>query len=312
MVSSRPRVRFARLKVAGLLGLLAVAIGVVLASRYLRPVDTLSDSVTSTSTSYSEDTGSSESTSSQTLTESVTSNSPLDPILADARSMQAKFAREVDCYSATLTKRERVNGKLGDEQTMFIKVRNRKKSTDGSSIPMGVYVRFEEPSSTKGREVIWVEDRDKNQLVAHEGGWLNLARVSLAPDGTLAMMGNKYPITQIGLGKLLDKLIEKGERYRSEPDCQVLTTDGVLFDGIACRQVEIVLPAKKSNVEFHIARILIDPVRQLPLRYEAYLWPTTSDIEPPLEEQYSYRDIRLNPPFTDLDFDPNNPEYKFP
>ena len=35
------------------------------------------------------------------------------------------------------------------------------------------------------------------------------------------------------------------------------------------------------------------------------------DGEPVLEEEYTYTDVRVNVGLTDLEFDPDNPEYDF-
>ncbi len=58
--------------------------------------------------------------------------------------------------------------------------------------------------------MIWVEGKNGGKLIAHEAGLLGLMSVQLDPHGTLALTGNKYPITGIGIGNLLSKLIEKG------------------------------------------------------------------------------------------------------
>ncbi len=236
---------------------------------------------------------------------------PLDPILKLAREAKDRFDREVTDYAATLMKRERIRGKLTDEVTIQLKVRNRKVE-DGERIrPMEVYLYFEAPKSVVGREVIWSEGRNQGKLVAHEGGLLNVMRVSLEPTSSLAMMGNKYPVTQIGIGNLLTKLIDKGERDRLVENCQVVVHAGHRVGDRSCQLIQVTHPELRDGLDFHVAQIFIDEERQIPLRYASYLWPKGSE-EPPLEEEYTYIDVTLNPGFSDEDFDPNNPKYDFP
>ncbi len=64
--------------------------------------------------------------------------------------------------------------------------------------------------------------------------------------------------------------------------------------------------------DFHIARIYLDTNLRIPVRYEAFLWPIKPNEEPPLEEQYSYSDVKLNVGLQDDDFDPENKAYQFP
>ena len=44
---------------------------------------------------------------------------------------------------------------------------------------------------------------------------------------------------------------------------------------------------------------------------ELYGWPTQAGGQPPLVEEYTYRDVRVNVGLTDADFDPENPNYNF-
>ncbi len=236
---------------------------------------------------------------------------PLDDVLKLAREALSQLDTNVTDYTATLVKRERVSGKLGDETTIALKIRHSQVQSDGTKAPLHAYLFFESPSNVKGREVIWVERRSENKLTAHEAGLFNVMRVNLDPKGTLAMMGNKYPITEIGLGNLISKLIEKGERDRRVGDCEVLIQDGQRVGDRECRLIQVTHPDKQPQYDFHIAQILLDTERLIPLRYAAYLWPD-KDGKPVLEEEYTYLDVRLNVGLTDADFDPENEKYNFP
>jgi hypothetical protein len=169
-----------------------------------------------------------------------------------------------------------------------------------------------DPWLSRGREVIWVEGRHEGKLIAHEGGLKNLMRVSLAPTDTLAMLGNKYPITEIGLQRLIEKLIEKGERDKLAGDCSVVIEPGHRVGDRPCRLIQVTHPEPDPRFDFHIAQIFIDQELGLPVRYAAFLWPDSPGAEPKLEEEYTYLNVRLNVGLTDRDFDPDNPAYQFP
>jgi Protein of unknown function (DUF1571) len=249
--------------------------------------------------------------SSKQSAQSSASAHPLDDVLKLARQALSLLDTNVKDYTATLVKRERVNGKLGEETTIALKIRHSQVRSDGTKAPLHAYLFFESPASAKGREVIWVEGRNENKLTAHEAGLFNVMRVNLDPKGTLAMMGNKYPITEIGLGNLIAKLIEKGERDRKVGDCEVLIQDGQRVGDRECRLIQVTHPDKQPQYDFHIAQILLDTERLIPLRYAAYLWPE-KDGEPVLEEEYTYLNVQLNVGLTDADFDPENENYHFP
>ena len=232
----------------------------------------------------------------------------LDPLLAYAREIKQQFEAEVRDYRAMLIKRERINGKLGEESRMELKIRNRRPA---ENIPLSAYLKFIEPRATRGREVIWVENAHGNRLLSHESGFLNIKRFELEPDGMLAMLGNKYPVTEIGMLRLVEKLIEKGERDKQLGACVVEVIEGQRIGDRECRLFQITHPEPKAGFDFHIAQVFVDTERKIPLRYAAFMWPTENS-PPALEEEYTYLDVELNVELTDQDFNPDNPEYNFP
>lgn len=236
----------------------------------------------------------------------------LDPVLALARQALLQMQNEVDDYAGRMIKRERVKGVLGSEVQMEFKIRTRRETDGKIERPISAYLKFLEPKSARGREIIWTEGANGNKLTGHEGGYLNLVRVQLEPTGMLAMMDNKYPITEIGLTRLVEKLIEKGERDRLVGPCEVQIVEDQRVGDRVCRLVQVTHPQPDPRFDFHIAQIFIDMERMIPLRYAAFLWPKEAGGEPLLEEEYTYLDVKLNIGLTDSDFDPNNADYNYP
>lgn len=237
---------------------------------------------------------------------------PLDPVLDLARQALSQMHNEVDDYTGRLIKRERIKGVLGGEVQMEFKIRTRREADGKITRPLSAYLKFIEPKSSRGREVIWTEGANGNKLTGHEGGYMNLVRVQLDPTGMLAMMDNKYPITEIGLTRLVEKLIEKGERDRLVGPCEVHIVEDQRVGDHNCRLIQVTHPQPDPRYDFHIAQIFIDTERMIPLRYAAFLWPKDAGGEPLLEEEYTYLDVKLNVGLTDKDFDPNNPAYNYP
>jgi hypothetical protein len=238
---------------------------------------------------------------------------PLDPVLQLAQDALVAMRRDIKDYKATLLKRERIGGKLGGESVMELKVINPREASEGqSAVAMHVYLKFLSPSMSKGREVIWIEGSNKNQIVAHEGGFKNLMTMNLDPEGTIAMLGNRYPITGIGMIRLVEKLIEKGERDREIGLCEVKVLDNQAVGDRDCKLIQVTHPEKKDGYDFHIAQIFFDTERMIPLRYAAYDWPASAGKEAPLEEEYTYTNVEINVGLKAEDFDPKNPSYNYP
>lgn len=233
---------------------------------------------------------------------------PLDPLLAYAQELKQHIEAEVIDYAAVMIKRERIGGSLGEETRMELKVRNRQLA---SGTALSAYLKFLEPRAARGREVIWIENANDNRLISHEAGFLGFKRFDLQPDSVLAMLGNKYPITEIGILRLVEKLIEKGTRDRELGDCIVEVLDGQRVGDRECRLFQITHPENKAGLDFHVAQIFVDVERKIPLRYAAFMWPL-KNAEPLLEEEYTYVDMKLNVNLSDLDFSPDNPAYSFP
>ncbi|MCE3018269.1 MAG: DUF1571 domain-containing protein [Pirellula sp.] len=244
---------------------------------------------------------------------------PLDEVLELAREALRKHRENHQDYTATLLKTERIGKVLAPSNTIFLKLRYNPLQSNEASRSINVYLKFLEPKAQAGREVLFAPERNNGMLKAHEGGLLGLLSVDLTPNSVLAMRGNRHPITELGIEKLLTKLIEKGERDRKLGDCQVVRTDGETIDGRPCERIDVIHPQKRVihegepiDHEFFMARIWFDKEKLIPLKYASYAWPLEEGGEPLLEEEYTYMDLKLNVGLDDEDFDVNNPDYRFP
>lgn len=228
---------------------------------------------------------------------------PLMPAIRWARN-GAEQIRQVQDYSAVMVKRERIGGKVGEEQYMFVKIRHR---------PLSVYMCFLKPESLQGQEAIYVDGQNNGKLLGHPAGLKNklIGTVSLTPTGVIAMQGNRYPITEIGLLNLVERLIDVAEKDAQFGECDVKFIPGAKINGRTCTCIQVMHPVPRRNFLFHLARIFVDDELNLPIRYEAYDWPREPGGQPELIEQYTYLNIALNNGFTDADFDVRNPNYQF-
>ncbi len=228
---------------------------------------------------------------------------PLMPALRWAQSGLKNIQQNIHDYSATMVKRERVNGTLSDPEYMFIKVRHK---------PLSVYMYFLDPPNVRGQEVIWVENQNDGRLQAHGTGVRKVfGTVSLEPTSPLAMKGNRYPITEIGMENLVRRLIEVGEKDSQYGECEVNFYQGAKINGRSCTCIQVVHPVPRRNFLFHVARIFVDDELNVPIRYEAHDWPAEKGGAPVLIEEYTYLNVKINNNFTDADFDIRNPNYGF-
>jgi len=232
------------------------------------------------------------------LTEAQPNEHPLMPALRWAKAGLRDIESLKD-YSATMVKRERIDGKLNDPEWVFVKIRNK---------PFSVYMYFLKPAEMKGQEVIFSDGK----MWGHGTGIRKVfGTVPLDPTGPIAMKGNRYPITEIGLVNLVRRLIEVGDKDTKYDECEVKFFPEAKINDRVCTCVQIIHPVPRRNFLFHVARIFVDDEMNLPVRYEAYEWPEKEGGPPELVEEYTYLNLKLNNGFTDADFDIHNPNYGF-
>ncbi len=194
---------------------------------------------------------------------------------------------------------------MQDYQYLDLKVRHQ---------PFSVYIKFLKPSSTQGREIIYVEGQNDDMLLAHDASGLGelIGAVSLAPDGLIAMRGQRYPITAVGFKNLASRLIEQAKRDRTiDAPCEVKWFKNAKVDGRPTLCIEVSHPERRPEHTFSMARVYVDEQLGIPIRYEGYGWPDKPGDAPVLDEEYTYSCICTNVGLTDHDFDPKNPQYRF-
>lgn len=236
---------------------------------------------------------------------------PIDPAIEIARSSLEHVRENINDYTALFIKRCRVDGDLPPLQYAKLKIRNRKTAGGQIMTPLSVYLDFLKPSSVKGREVIWVENQNQGNLVVHQGGFASFITTRLDPEGALAMRGQRYSIKEIGIENLLEKILATGMRDREHGECEVKIHEDGEFGQSECRIVEIIHPERRDHFRFYRARLYFDKELNMPIRYQAWLWPLTPGGKPVLDEEYNYFNLKVNTGLSASDFDPDNPEYRF-
>ncbi len=239
---------------------------------------------------------------------------PLDPAIEIATRALGIIRNDIADYTCTLVKRERVKGTLRDHEYMFAKIRNGKVQDGRAVTKFGVYLYFLKPEDIKGREVLFIEGENNDKLLAKEGGLKGkiVPSVWLRPDSALAMADNLHPITEIGLENLVIKLLERAEREKQAGgECEVNFMRDAKINGRVCTLLQVKHPVKRPQFDFFLAQVFIDDELGLPIRYAAYGWPEREGAQPPVLEEYTYLNLKLNVGLPDSDFDHNNPNYKF-
>lgn len=220
----------------------------------------------------------------------------LDAVRSSRESLQG-----ISGYSATLIRQEQIR-KESKRQVVQMKFRRE---------PFSVYLHFIDPHP--GREVIYVDGQNKNKLLVHEpSGIVSLAgTISLSPTGDQAMKESRYPITMIGMEKLMDALVEQFEGELTLRESRLTQYPEAKVGSIECKMYEVVRDKERPHVKFQKTRLYIDKQSNLPIRIEQYAFPAKPGEEGVLAEEYVYTEINTDVKLTDRDFDVANESYGF-
>mgnify|MGYP002085120983 CR=1 FL=1 len=223
---------------------------------------------------------------------------PLAPVIRVLTEVQANIDQNVRDYTCTLIKREAVEGVLGEQQHIMMKVRNQ---------PFSVYMVFLKPY--QGREVLFVDGVNNNEMTVLEAGFKrHLGPMNLDPNGMFAMRGQRHPITEVGLRNLTAKLIAGKTAEMQFMECQVTSNPNTKIGNRPTTMIQIEHPVPRKEFATHISRIFLDNELRVPIYYDAYLWPEVAGENPPLDASYTYSNLKLNVGLATRDFDATNPE----
>ena len=225
---------------------------------------------------------------------------PVDRAKRAIADCQARFANVQD-YTCKFVKRERIGGKL-TTHVMRMKAR---------SSPLSLYFKFQQPN--KGREAIYVSGRRGGKLLAHDVGFGRLiaGTMNLDPRGALAMEDCRHPITEAGIGSLIETVAKHWALELTVEESAVLMDRNMTIGSRRCMLIEAAHPDRRPHFVFHKVRLYIDQELGLPIRFEAYDWPHQPGASAELMEEYSYLDLKINVGLSDHDFDPSNKSYSF-
>lgn len=207
---------------------------------------------------------------------------------------------KVKDYSASFFKQEQV-GNVRVNHQLALKVRES---------PFSVYLRYLTPHT--GREAIYVTGQNSNKMLAHGTGIETLVgTLHLDPRGSRALEESRYPITNIGMRKLLDLTISQWNSELNLPDVKVRYFPNAKVGKVECHVFESSYAKRRKGVKFHMTRLYVNKTTRFPVRVEQFAFPTRAGAKPAIIEQYTYLNVKPNNGFKNIDFDIRNTNYDY-
>lgn len=216
-------------------------------------------------------------------------------IFALLERMEASYEHVRD-YTAVFRKRERIDGEWKAEEISFLKFHK----------PFKVYMRWLQ-GPHEGREALYVEGANNKVMIHEAQGFARFFTFLLDPGGWRVLKDSRYPFTEIGIGRLIERVGRDARRAWAKRELSLVDHGRDKIKGREVRQVEGILPQDQSAGYSSYRMILaIDEKNGLPIKASIYDWDNL------LVGEYSYSDLRLNPGLGEADFEPSNPAYNFP
>jgi hypothetical protein len=207
---------------------------------------------------------------------------PLGGMLAEAKTAYAK-ARD---YVCTFTRQERVNGVLGAEQVGELKVRAK---------PYSVAVRFARPTAVYGMEMSYVAGSRLEKVTFRPAGAKGLDGALLVTlDDPKVMAENRHPVTELGIGAVLDRLSVVASREHILGNAVEAFTSDYTFAGRSVTRYEVYTRRPHAHRYAYKYLVFVDKETKLPARFEAYDAPKAGGTAADLLESYSFTDVKVN------------------
>lgn len=231
---------------------------------------------------------------------------PLDWVLTYAHEERAYLQRAVRDFTCRVTKRERIEGELQDYHYIDMKVR---EPSTRPAKPLGVTLEFLGPDTVAGRRVLFVEGQNDDKLLVRKGGRrFGYLVIDLDPFGPSVQRESLMPVNEIGFGHQLDRTIRiLGQDMAADPAGDNTIVEHITtatIDGRPCEMLRVTHPRRRDGLQFFSASVAIDSEWHVPVRFDAYDWPTTPGQDPPLLAEFIYTNVRLNVGLDDATFSP--------
>jgi len=151
--------------------------------------------------------------------------------LREIISKMRESAKNLKSYSVTIHERELFGKELSVLDVVKIKWQ----------APQRVYINYVK-GPFAGREVIYYQGWNNNEVRAHEGGFLGAINVNLDPYGNMAMKGNHHPAAEVSLVRFVRVLAHNIEKADERGEGTVKITENVKLWGWDTTKIECTAP----------------------------------------------------------------------
>ena len=225
---------------------------------------------------------------------------PLAATIKFAEERQNYIKQHVRTYSCQLVKRERIGGRLQAYQYADVHVRCAEQKVGRRPVPLSVLMRFLGPAKLKGRIVLFAEGVNDGQAWVRMGGsgLFKDVELKIEPNGETARRESRYPITDIGFDRIMQRLIDLARMdLNTDPAAKntvVKYFQNAELNDRSCTHIQVEHPQRSEDFTFYKASLYVDDELNVPVRLVVFDWPSADGGSPRLLEEYNYMNLKLN------------------
>ncbi len=200
-------------------------------------------------------------------------------------------------YQYELTRHERINDQWqGTPDHMLVKIREK---------PLQIYAKWLADGAHAGQEIIYDETRNPKEMYGHLGGILGFTSIWSSIDGPLARSQSNHTVRDLGFAFIAEQIAHDGRSFRAaglpEKPARISVSE---LNGVRVAALEWDAPSGPPQHYANRSRVLLDLRTGRPRGIEAW------DAAGQKIEEMRFEKVRRQT-WTDLTFDPKNPDYKF-
>ncbi len=225
---------------------------------------------------------------------SATQTKEIDQALTWINEARRNYTAVRD-YSGTLITKERIQGKMLEDNVIDIKFK----------APFAVHMKWQGPAASRGQEVAFVAGKNNNKMRVHSnklGGGKLLGWMSIDVNDPRVLENSRHTIVEAGIGNLIERTVKALETDKAMGKTETRISEAQ-FNGRGCYRIESIRREKGTQYYAYRSVIYLDKESKLPIRNENYDWPSAANPEGDLLEVFSYLNLRFNSGIADREFE---------
>ncbi|MBI3391987.1 MAG: DUF1571 domain-containing protein [Nitrospirae bacterium] len=191
----------------------------------------------------------------------------------------------IESYRAVVVSRERVRSVLQPEDKTLFEFKK----------PFELFMTWIE-GPKKGNRLYFRSGWNEDRIRLRQAGILGAIPINLDPASSLLRNGTNHTIREAGLGFFIQTVTSNVRRAQAAGILEIRPLGKRTVEARPVHALDVHIGSKPGN-GYYCRRLLIDIDAEfhLPIRF------TTFDWDDNIVEQFTYRDLTLNPPLPDLE-----------